>query len=509
MPFAIIIFILSLATQGCESENPTGQVEVLAPSDGTFEIYKIGSEYPLQFVSEQIGYFNKKIKLQPGSYLILADCSSETIIIHPNKTITMTAHEVRFIPPTKPQQNDRFRIQCDRYPETGSRQNLVNQYQLIILDGKRKLLVGMVPLEIDFTAQDQPESPKSLRYHLSGIQVANTKKLTHKSNFFVSLSRSLISITEHQKFGHWLYLLPGDYVLELNGTHLDVKLRSQESRIVAPSFLKVSISNQVDLKASPQISGTPLYVELNKNYWLDLGETYPVLPGTATLRLDGSADEHQIELKENELLEKIARSVVVQNDCPPFEWTCLGNKKIYLYREKESWPFSEGITDVPILFLGENVSVTIQGSRDIRYQLSQGKRDSKIKIGKIRFIPNLAYRPGNITDLARVEAYAPPTSGHTLDVDLTKKVVMPLPAGNYYFAQYVSLSGLDGERRKTRRPVKVRPGKILTVQYTVYVKESKLQAYKNQLKKNQENRRRKNKIRYAHKYRVEIKTRFE
>ena len=230
----------------------------------------------------------------------------------------------------------------------------------------------------------------------------------------------MLSVTSNQAFGNKQFLLPGSYTIEVNGTRSDVELSKGEVKTIEAAFLKVSISEQVELDRSPSIVGTPLYVELNEKHWLDLNQTYPVLPGNASIKLNGSNKAYQIELIEKELTDISARAVLVEFDCSPWDWNCLGGRKIYLYKQDEAYPFAEGYSDVPLLFLEDNASLSIQGSRDIRYQLPD-KDFTKLATGYVHFIPKAGYRPNQITDLSRVEAIQSPFSGFTLDLSLEEE----------------------------------------------------------------------------------------
>ena len=400
----ILLTVLALSSIGCKEEQPTGLLLVKAPSKGTYEIYRVASENPLQFVAEEIGYFNQPSELPIGSYLILADCSHKMVVINTNSTETLTAHSVQFHPPHMSRQEDKFSIQCDRFSKTKSRQNIRNRYDLHVLHGKRDLLVGMVPLHIDFMEMENPETPKELSYYLSSIRLNSYRGIKPKTRYFVSPAENLISVTENQEFGQWLYLLPGKYIVEVNGTQKEVVLAQGESFSIDPGFVKVSTSKNLNIDISSNIMGTPHYVALNEHHWLDLNETYPVLPGPATLKLNNSITTLNVEFSENEIIEKKVRSVTVNTDCPPWDWNCLGRRKVFLYETDKPYAFAEGITDVPILFFGENVWVSIQGSRDIRYRLKNKYADYKLKTASIKLIPKHYHRAGQYTDLARVEA---------------------------------------------------------------------------------------------------------
>ncbi|RZA26757.1 MAG: hypothetical protein EOP10_02520 [Proteobacteria bacterium] len=471
--FLFVFFLFALGS--CRMKESTGEILVRAPNPGNFEIYRIESEDPLQFISEQVGSYNQPLTLPAGHYLILADCSYENVILRPSENRTLVAHQVIFNPPVSPQPDDNFSIQCNRFAKTKSRQQFDNRYTLNILHGTRDLLVGMVPMTIKFDDFANHENPQLLSYNLSGMRVNAYDGMKPKTSFFISPVNGLLSVTETQEFGHWQFLLAGQYRLEVNGTSMDVNLKEGEQLEVAPAFLRVDVSESVNLNTSSNILGTPSYVELNGGHWLDLNETYPVLPGTATLKMNGSLKEHIVDLVSSELTEKKVRSVLVDLDCSPWDWSCLGSRDVYLYETDKSYPFAQGITDVPLLFFEDDAWVSLQGSRDIRTRVTS-QQDSTYKVGRLKLVPRQFHRHGQITDLSRIEAIGSPTMGRSLDLSVEDATEMPLIVGRYYLSQYNAVATNDWERRANRMAITVSAGSTEEIPFTVYVSEKKLKA---------------------------------
>ncbi len=465
--------LLGTGLTSCKMKEQAGELLVRAPNPGHYEIYRIESEDPLQFISEQVGSFNEALKLPAGHYLILADCSFENVILRPNESRSLIAHQVIFNPPVVPDPADSFSIQCNRFSKTKSRQQFSNRYSLNVLHGTRDLLVGMVPMQIKFDEVTDHKSPQVLTYKLSGMRVTSYAGMKPKTSYFISPVNGLLSVTETQEFGHWQFLLAGQYRLEVNGTSLDIDLKEGQQHEVRPAFLKIGVSENVNLNTSSNILGTPSYVELNQGHWLDLNEVYPVLPGMATLKMNGSLKEHTVDLVEDVTTEKKVRSVLVDLDCSPWDWSCLGSKDIYLYETDKSYPFAQGITDVPLLFFEDDAWVSLQGSRDIRMKLTQ-QQDSTFKVGRVRLIPKQFHRHGQITDLSRIEASGFPSVGRSLDLPVEDETELPLIVGRYYLAQYNAIATNDWERRSNRIPIQVTTSDTLEVPFTVFVSEKKL-----------------------------------
>jgi hypothetical protein len=285
-----------------------------------------------------------------------------------------------------------------------------------------------------------------------------------------------VAVTESQLLSEWLFLLPGDYTLELNGSSLSVSLEKGSQHVINPAFIKVSTPPETDLELAQAIQGSPLFVEINGGHWLNLNEVYPVLPGSARLRLMGSEFNHEVELEGGKLTEKKARAVRVDLQCPPWDWTCLGGKKVYLYSKDAHYAFAEGVTDVPLLYFEDEAWLTLEGTREIRYLLPKSQENTVLKTARLMFKPVPDTKAGVVTDLVRIESINAGFDGNTYDLSLESPSVLNLIPGSYNVAIYNSVTAIDGERRKNVRRVDLSPFEQVEVELVVYLPEKKFKA---------------------------------
>lgn len=462
--------------QSCDRENLGGSLTVRYMSEGTYEIYKIANESPLQFVSETRSKFNERVSLMPGSYLVLADCSSELVNIYPKSDITLVAHQINFVPLQPTNENDKFSIQCIRSDRTRSRQNLINQFSLAVLGGVRELLVGMSPLKLDLTPnglQANPSESKVVSQILSSISVEKAGQAPHE-DFFLSPTGGINPFTENQKPGARLFVLKGSYNLQLNGTSLALDLAEGESKVIKPATLVISTSSKVDLSKAEKVRGAPLFAEINGEHYMSLNTVYPVLPGQIKVRLATSLRATSFDIDEAQTLKIHARNVQVDLGCAQDDWSCLGSKKIRLFEKGKNYHFAESQTDVPILFLEKDVSLGIEGSRNIKQNLSAAD-DQRFKIGFLEVNPTPSFKPGVLTDLMRVEPKNNGMTGASLDMVLDKQTVMPLITGLYHLSQFSFMTS-DGSRKKNSQGVYISPGKTAKISVNTYLTEKKMSA---------------------------------
>jgi hypothetical protein len=187
-----------------------------------------------------------------------------------------------------------------------------------------------------------------------------------------------------------------------------------------------------------------------------------------------------IELIEGETTELQARSVMVESSCakvrPGQPNFCLGEKGVSLYVPEEPYPFIESVSDIPILFIDEGtpVLVGIEGSRDIVYQVPSILRDKTLAVGYVKMTPVPQHRPGQITDLVRVDSASAPVSGHSLDINLERSTLMPLFAGSYRLDQFLSVTmGDTNTRQNLSRAFNIEVGKTIEIEFPVSWSEKK------------------------------------
>jgi hypothetical protein len=291
-------------------------------------------------------------------------------------------------------------------------------------------------------------------------------------DFFVSPVGGVTPYTENQHPGARLFLLHGKYDLQLNGTDMTVDLAEGESRTVVPGTLTVTTSPNADMARAERVRGAPLFAEINGEHYMNLNTTYPVLPGSLDVRLATSLRQQKFEVAEGEHLKIHARNVTVDLGCANDDWACLGSKKIRLFEKDKNYHFAESQTDMPILFFEKDVAIGVEGSRNIKLNLSSAD-DQKVKVGFLEVTSTPVHKPGILTDLMRIEPQSSGLFGASLDMVLDKPTVMPLFAGQYHLAQYTFFTS-DGSRRKTTQSLYISPGQRVKIDIQTFLSEKRM-----------------------------------
>lgn len=459
----------------------SGSLFVSGRAGGRYEIYKIASDNPLQLTAESSGDFNREVTLPTGTYLVMADCSSEIVHIYPGQKLRKVAHSVIFLPTKAPESKDGFVVRCTRGNTADFRQTLENQFALNVLGGTRELLVGMRSVKLDLPPHS--ESIESRSFILSSIQVGEhlSRRSTEYSShdrYYVSPVDSLAPHTESQLMGSKEFLLGGDYWVELNGSRAHLKLNPGENAHIIPASLKVASPREADLDRAEKILGEPPHFELAGGHFLHLNEVYALLPGEIALRLNGSRlwEKISLEVGEQKVIE--ARALLIESGCR--DWNCFDARKVRLYPKTDQAYIAEGLVDVPFFFFVSQAgefSFGLEGARDLKFLIPPQKKFHTARLGFLEVNPEPNHKPGIISDLLRVEPRFSAARGATLDLSLDRPSKIPLIEGSYSLAHYTTYQQIDGARKKNAVNFEVRAGETKRLSLPTFLSEKKYATY--------------------------------
>ena len=474
---SVLIFLFPLACR----QPSSGFLLVNSLKNGEYEVYKILGDSSLQFVSIQIGQLNTKLALQPGNYLVLGDCSYQIVLIHPKKTTELTAHSLKFIPPLEPKTDDIFSIQCHRYPQTHPPQNINHRFELTLFPGVMDMLVGMRPMKLDLSKQEF-KTPRELIFDLSALRVspASSHFPVEVPPYFISPADGQLAITQSQSFGQWQFLLPGTYIVTVNGTQKELTVRGKESISIDPSYLKFATSTAVDIDRYQAIKGEPYTAEINDHRAFTVNTIYPLISDSISYRLEGATKAEALTLEPGTLTSIPLRSVEVSLNCGPWEWECLGKRDISLFEPDSSYPFLHGNTDLPILFAKDDVQIEIEGAQNLRYKIPHGKRDLSFETGQLLLKAKPTFKHGQITLLVRVDGDNNNVMGQSYDIPYTRETRIHLIIGTYSLSHFYTVgahSQNGGIQMSTRTSLTVKKGEVREFGFEYYLPEDKFEAY--------------------------------
>lgn len=443
----LCISFLLLSLSACQQSRRSGQLFIAAPQQAIFEIFRVTSSSPLRLVAEQTATFNTPVALAPGRYLLLGDCSHAFVTIKAATVTSLQAYHLVFTPPQPDTSTAAFSVQCQRFAATSSRQHLHNRFSLLLLTPHKKLLVGTAPLTVDFNTTQHRQ------FALAALQVAPTAPNTR---FFVFPQHSLLSATDSQRSGHWLYLLPGEYVVEFNGMRTDIALRRGEQKIIHPAVLHITAP-----RPAPHATA-----------YMDNGRIVPfnqrlALPaGRIALRLMPDSQPQHLTLRSKTRTVVAARSLRIAA-CASTSHVCPSSPTLSLYRGNSETPFLTTGERV-VYFSGSAVRVGVEGAPQLTKRIPDRQRQAKLELGTLHLQLRVAHSREKFSDLLRLEAAAPPLQGHSGDLSLTATTTLRLLAGRYRLAHFVTLAHSPGQRRRRSTEFTIRPNRSNHLKVTVY-----------------------------------------
>ena len=310
---------------------------------------------------------------------------------------------------------------------------------------RKKLLVGTTPLTVDFgtTARRQ--------FYLAALQVAPT---THSMRFFVFTRNSLVSATDSQRSGHWLYLLPGTYVLEFNGVRTTVKLQRGEEKIIYPAILHISTP-----QPAPHVTA-----RINDNRIVPFNQPLPLPATRISLRLMPDSQPQPLTLRSGQRTVINARHLHITPACNT--QPCNRTTTLSLFRPNKDTPFlTTAARD--IFFLGQAIRLSLASTPRLTRRLPD-QRQTKLQLGILQLQPRITHSTTQFSDLLRLEAAALPLQGHSDDLSLTTPTTLQLLPGRYRLAHFVSSIHPAAPRHQRSTTFTIRPQEVHKMNVTVF-----------------------------------------
>ena len=479
-----LIFITNLFS--C-SDN-YGSLEVKSIYPGKYELYRIIQDNSVVLSSQKEVNYNEKIKLKSGTYLILADCSSQTVIIYPHKDVMLFVNSVRFNPPFNTKDSDLFMIHCSRFDKANIHQSFKNTYTLNVLQTNTEILVSTKTINLEQHIKKTSDTlkssePQEITLNLGSVIINKFNESDASFKYFVyPNSIQKFDITLSQNLGERLLLIPDKYIVELNGTKYPIEIEANKLISITPGFFKTQANIKFTDDTDSILQNDSVIINLNKNAILNINETYPLLPGTHAIQFNNNEKSYKININPKETTTIKVKNVILHSACPPFENLCTQKSTIFLFEENADSYFAKGKTDIPILFVEPNVQVGIDNSMDIRYTLPSNQEQIHIETGILFIKPIYTTHPLQNTDLIRIETISLPFYGKTYDIPINNvKTPMLLPKGKYLLKHFITKKQA---RHFSSYQFNVKANNINVLEPLIFISSTKLQKINDIHKKN-------------------------
>lgn len=451
------------------SSSPKAHLEVKADSSGYYDIYSIKGEHPQKLEALYRPQLNSVQNFPAGRYLILMDCSSTEISLKPNETRVLFAHALKLIRPKGIPKSFFADVQCDRSQTFGFKQRISNQNSLYMLNLSNELLIGYKA----FSQQNNNVSFSMEKVTTSKVKLGALRVQANaatKERFFVSSIDSISAATHSQKLGDWLLLLPGKYLLELNGSRMPIVISAGQKQTIQAGLFLAKSPVDVDISRIELITGDPAKIASGNEQLLQINKPEFLLPGDFEFRVDKGLDFESIKIESNQTAVFDLAAIKVKRSCVENDFSCLGKTAVYLFEEAGIYPTVKTVSDIPILFpKGKNYEMSLDADGSIRFSIDVRESFKEHGLGKVLLSPKHRHLAYMRTDFMRIEPLHPRGSGHSHDLNILNASQFSLIEGRYQLIVYHAWGAKFSESKREILNFEIIPGQDTSLEIPIYL----------------------------------------
>ena len=434
-------------------------------------VYRVisGSDKSIQYAPERKVIAGEEIDLSTGSYFISNACTGyrfEHDGVNPTR-VPLSRFSLVLTNADLKQENMVF-SQCTD-PVDGVRQEWTNQTEIDLLPGDTSLLVSgrQVNLKVPATESQQfkldlaaikvtaPESESPPRYFASPEENASR------------LEGQVMSVHA----GSTLWLLPGNYDLEVNGTRRKVSVEKSKLLSLALGILRIETPPGFPMDERLRMGGQPVFAYIRGGVLFNLNTDYLVFPGEYQVSIEGSELREIFEVTENErTVVKTLGAVINVPPCFDKQKTCKSIPKITIHKDQHPYPLMSVSAGQPFLVLQGKYEYGVEGTRGLLRTLNASSESvSREALGRIRLKWEVKQATSRTrTDLVRLEANSGTANvGRTLDLLFSRPDEVFAPPGTYHLTFFVG--DPQQERLKSKIDFTLAPGQSKELEVPVYM----------------------------------------
>ncbi|MCY4380542.1 MAG: hypothetical protein OXC40_03100 [Proteobacteria bacterium] len=456
-------------------QNFITKLRALTTNRGSHELFK-----SIEVSSDIFG--SPGLLVSPGKYLILADCSHASVTVKKGHTQELTLQQLTFHqPPVDYDGEDgMFQILCERFGSPVFSQKLTSIFKLYLLSNIDQIFIHMMPLTVTLDL-----SERSTHIDLAALRI-NTAN-NEKTKFFLSQDKASITMTAGLPVARWIYFLPGEYRIAVNGSTKSVTLEAQTPQEITLGALRVATPAKTPLDYVTRFNAEPPTFSLRSpteqtHHTLRLNTTYPLLPGTYEIKLTGGHQTIQVSVVAGKQLTIPLNTITIHSPCTREASTWQQQQLcpkigLTLYESITDEP-TQGSVGVPILFFAKKILVQLHSAHGIKQAVNARPGQHKeVVLGSLTLTPKVTFQNNRATELIRLEVLDDntrqgfPNSIHNSSHlgDSKERNLMLLP-GEYQLVSYESIktSTRFKQKKQTVSFITLAPNSSHTVTYPFY-----------------------------------------
>lgn len=419
-------------------------------------------------------FTNSKINLPSGHYLLSNECSSYEFTQESNRPKHIQMSRLQLNLTNEAYQTEQIQDENQVVPSVCY--NILNQreysyknrIQFDILPGENHIFVS--GKNLDFTLE--PEKFQDLKFDLSSLSLLSTNENLESPHFFVVSQSEKKQILVSAPINGNIWLFPGKYSVEVNGTKKSLSLASHEFLKINLGMVQVDAPKNFPFQDRLKLGGQPISAFLDDKVLIRLNTSYPVFAGKYKINLEGSELDKVVDVEENKLsVVKTLGSLIRAPDCVSKGTGCVPPSKITIHENKLPFILMVEPVDQPFLvFEGKTYQYGVEGVKGIFKSLptsSESVRSETLGLVNIKW--EIRYTNSfNSTEFVRFESKGPNLFGKSVDLSFFKPSEVYLPEGDYWLTYYLG-DAISQSAPKVRNEVNLSYGGTRDIVIPVYI----------------------------------------
>lgn len=374
-------------------------------------------------------------------------------------------------------------VECT-HPLSSVRESWSDRYTFELLSGQVTMTIaGQVPtLLSNSKPQSEPQTEKAALgpaapaaelAALSLLPVMVRAKITADSDYFVSAvsserasnSKPVVAVP----VGSVLWLPPGSYALELNGSRREIALQSAQGLALGLGSLEIRTPPRFPMDERTKAGGSPPFAYINEDVLFTLDTSYLVFPGSYTVSLEGGDVRAKVEIYAGEQTRmQTYGAKILWPRCEGDKLACKSPSAITLHTNQRPFALMNVEPGVPFLVLEGDYEYGVEGLRGVFRRLKTSAQGvAEETLARVR----LTYRvksagPRVRTDLVRLESSGSELFGKSLDLLFHQPGELVAPPGNYELTYFVGDPA--AERSKVRRTLSLAQGTTASLEVPLF-----------------------------------------
>ena len=426
-------------------------------------------------------FTNTKIQLPAGNYLLSNECSSYEFTHESNSPSRIVLSHLQLqllstVPPLEEIHDENQVVESLCYNILNQKEYTYhNKVQFDILPGKNNFFISGKNLTFDI----QPELFQNLSLNLNSLSLLSSSLTPDSPHFFVTQIDSLKSkkkIVISAPINGKIWLFPGKYLVEVNGTKKNIVLDNKTETKVQLGLLKVTSPKQFPFEKRMQSGGQPISAFIDDKVLIRLNTAYPVFSGKYRVNLEGSELDKEIIVQENLMTDvKTFGAQINAPSCNAKIASCFNPLRITIHENKQPFILMVVPVNEPFLVFDKNdYQYGVEGVKGVFKSLPTSSDSVKSDtLGLVNIKWEIRYTSSNnTTDFVRFESKSPNLYGKSVDLSFFRPSEVYLPEGDYWFTYYVG-DATNQNIPKIRTEVNLSNGNIKDITVPVYVHGNK------------------------------------